>query len=285
MAAVEVAQTLESVFLRHPLEIVVWANEEGGKTIGKGMSFMGGDPLKLAANQRQAGDIAAYVELHIEQGAELDRLGLDIGVVQGIVGIKRWYVEAEGFANYAGTTLMNRRQDALLAASKFVVLVNDVITSVAGTQVGTVGKMQALPGAPNVIPGQALFSMEIRDLSMEKVDQLFTEIKRRTKGLSEESGVQFQFEHYYTSPSAPANKFIMSLIESRVVARCYSYQAMPSGAGHDAQSIAQIAPMGMIFVPSKNGVSHAPSEYTDPALITKGANVLLDTILTLDDVD
>ena len=176
MAAVEVAQTLVSVSLRHPLEIVVWANEEGGKIgsrsiygavkekemalpalsgqpIGKGMSFMGGDPLKLAANQRQAGGIAAYVELHIEQGAELDRLGLEIGVVQVIVGIKRWYVEAEGFANHAGTTPMNRRQDALLAASKFVVLVNDVITSVAGTQVGTVGKMQALPGAPNVIRG------------------------------------------------------------------------------------------------------------------------------------
>lgn len=305
MAAVEVALTLADTELRHPLEIVIWANEEGGKTgsraiygnvaqkemilpslsgrsIGLGMKAMGGDPERLAEVERETGEIAAYVELHIEQGAELDREGLDIGVVQGIVGIKRWYIDAIGFANHAGTTPMSRRQDALLAASKFVVMVNEVITSTPGTQVGTVGKMDAKPGAPNVIPGQASFSLEIRDLSMEKIDQLFAGIEAGAKKIEAESNVRFSYQHYYTSPAAPANDSIMAIIEANTKNRGYSYQVMPSGAGHDAQSVAQIAPIGMIFVPSKNGVSHAPSEFTAPDQITKGANVLLDTILSLD---
>ncbi len=307
MAAVEVARTLKDVKLRHPLEIVVWANEEGGKTgsraiygdvkpkemllpslsgrsIGAGMKSMGGNPETLDSTQRHAGDIAAYVELHIEQGAELDRLNLDVGVVQGIVGIKRWYIEANGFANHAGTTPMSRRQDALLAASKFVVMVNDVITAIPGSQVGTIGKMEARPGAPNVIPGEALYSLEIRDLSMGKIDQLFSQIQAGAKKIEEASGVKFSYQHYYTSPAAPADESIMSVIEQRTKERGYSYQSMPSGAGHDAQSIAQIAPIGMIFVPSKDGVSQAPSEFTKPEQITKGANVLLDTILKLDEM-
>ncbi len=305
MAAVEAARTLAGRTLRHPLEIVVWANEEGGKTgsraiygdvapeemvlpalkggtIGNGMAAMGGDPATLADVARAPGDIAAYIELHIEQGAELDRLGLDIGVVEGIVGIKRWYVDATGVTNHAGTTPMDRRQDALLAASKFVVMVNDIVTGVPGTQVATVGKMQAYPGTPNVIPGQAKFSLEIRDLSMSKIDELYAAIRESTEKLQQDSGVRFSFQHYYTSPAAPADPAIQSLIAEQARRRGYSWQDMPSGAGHDAQSVAQIAPMGMLFVPSKDGVSHAPGEYTTPDQVTKGANILLDTILALD---
>jgi len=305
LGAVEVGKTLQGQALRHPLEIIVWANEEGGKTgsrsiygavgaeeldlpalggiaIGEGTAFLGGDPTRLAANERAAGEIAAYVELHIEQGAELDRKGLDIGVVEGIVGIRRWYVDVLGQTNHAGTTPMDQRYDAVLAAAEFVTAVNDVITGQAGRQVGTVGMFEAVPGAPNVIAGEARLSLEIRDLSMERIDQLFGAIRTRAADIEKARGVRLAFRPYYTSPAALASPAIQRVIAAETEALGYRYQSMPSGAGHDAQSIAQRAPMGMIFVPSRDGISHAPQEYTSPEQITRGANVLLKTLLRLD---
>ena len=157
MAAIEVARTLNDarVALRHPLEIIVWSNEEGGKTgsrsfngsvdqnemqlpslgtrsLGDGMRFLGGDPDRIAENVRQPGDIAGYIELHIEQGAVLDREGVDIGVVEGIVGIKRWNVTVEGFANHAGTTPMDQRRDAMFVAARVIVAIEDAIRSEPG---------------------------------------------------------------------------------------------------------------------------------------------------------
>jgi len=169
-AAIEGLQTLEEsrVFFRHPIEVIVFQNEEGGligsraisgqltapeldlvsrsgKTIRDGIRFIGGDPERLAEVKRKPGDIAAYVELHIEQGAILDRKKLDIGVVTGIVGIHWWDVTIEGFANHAGTTPMDQRHDAMLAAARFTDMVNRVVTSVPGLQVGTVGRIQGIP--------------------------------------------------------------------------------------------------------------------------------------------
>lgn len=125
-----------------------------GKTLRDGIAFVGGDPTKLTAPLKHRGDYAAYVELHIEQGGTLEADGIDIGVVEGIVGIGWWDVTIDGFANHAGTTPMNNRHDALLAAAKYVQMVNRVVTGEPGRQVGTVGKIQAFPGASNVIPGQ-----------------------------------------------------------------------------------------------------------------------------------
>ncbi|HEX5835768.1 MAG TPA: hydantoinase/carbamoylase family amidase, partial [Pyrinomonadaceae bacterium] len=169
MGAIEVAQTLaeNKITLRHPLEVVIFQNEEGGligsraisgdlkekelelvsrsgKTIREGIKFIGGDPSKLSEVKRQ--HIGAYLELHIEQGNTLDTEKINIGVVEGIVGINWWDVTIEGFANHAGTTAMNNRQDALLAAAKFIQAVNQIVTSVPGRQVGTVGRINALPG-------------------------------------------------------------------------------------------------------------------------------------------
>ena len=185
MSAIEVARTLhEKGFeLDHPLEIVVWSNEEGGKTgsrsyngsvedkefdlailsdktIGDGLRFLGGNPKRLAANVREAGAISSYVELHVEQGAFLDAENISIGVVQGIVGIRRWNITIDGFANHAGTTPMDQRQDALYAAALLVAEVRRVITEEPGRQVGTVGRIQAFPGAPNVIAGQVKMTLE-----------------------------------------------------------------------------------------------------------------------------
>src|SRR5438067_3626203 len=187
LGAVEVAQTLaeNNFFTRHPLEVVIFQNEEGGligseamigvltdkeldhvsssgKTIREGINFIGGDVSKLASVKREKGSIAAYLELHIEQGGTLEAEHIDIGVVEGIVGINQWNVTVEGFANHAGTTAMNNRRDALLAAAKFIETVNRIVTSVPGRQVGTVGKIQAFPGAPNVLPGKVILTLELR---------------------------------------------------------------------------------------------------------------------------
>src|SRR5262249_6869267 len=144
-----------------------------GKSVADGIAFLGGDPKRLAEARRNKGDIAGYFELHIEQGGILDREKIAIGIVEGIVGIKQWEVTVGGFANHAGTTPMDQRHDALLAASNFAVAVNRIVRSVPGRQVGTVGRMQAFPGAPNVIPGQVVCSIELRDLDASKVDILY----------------------------------------------------------------------------------------------------------------
>jgi len=307
MAAIEVARTLNDRDLRleHPLEIAVWTNEEGGKTgsrsmngsvavgemslpslgdrsLGEGIRFLGGNPERLFENRAAPGSIAGYVELHVEQGAILDREQIDIGIVEGIVGIKRWYVAVEGFANHAGTTPMDQRQDALLAAARFVVAVNEIITAEPGRQVGTVGKLVPSPGAPNVIAGRVELSLEIRDLDMDKVDRLFSTIEQAATAIGEDTGTAFAFNHYYESPAAESDERIMKMIEKTADELGLSAMRMPSGAGHDAQSFKDLSILGMIFVPSRDGISHAPSEYTSPQQITNGANVLLRTLIELD---
>ncbi|MFK7829317.1 MAG: Zn-dependent hydrolase [Congregibacter sp.] len=307
MSAIEVATTLhhKKVSLRHPVEFVVWSNEEAGKIgsravvgavgpeefelpslgerrLGEGMRYLGGDPDSISSVQRGVGDIAAYLELHIEQGAILDRKNIAIGVVEGIVGIRRWNVTVDGFANHAGTTPMDQRQDALYTAARFVTLVRDLITDVPGTQVGTVGRIDAFPGAPNVVPGKATMSLEIRDLSMQKVAALFTRIEAASQTLANETATTITFHQFYESMAAPTDESIRLIIEASTDSLGLSHQRMPSGAGHDAQSLGPISPIGMIFVPSRDGVSHAPAEFTTPQQVTNGANVLLRTLLGVD---
>jgi N-carbamoyl-L-amino-acid hydrolase len=190
LGAIEVAELLREhgIATRHPFEFVVFTDEEGGVvgsqamagrvgpgtldvvshsglTIRDGIRAVGGDPSRLAEARRAPGTIAAFVELHIEQGAILDEAGIDIGVVEGIVGIRWWDVTVEGIANHAGTTPMNRRRDALLAASELALAVNRIASTMPGTQVATVRRIRAEPGAPNVIPGRVEMSLEIRDLA------------------------------------------------------------------------------------------------------------------------
>jgi N-carbamoyl-L-amino-acid hydrolase len=307
MGAIEVAQTLaeNNVTTRHPLEVVIFQNEEGGligsramdgeltereldlvsrsgKTIRDGIKFIGGDPAKLADVPRKKGDIAAYLELHIEQGATLDTEKIKIGVVEGIVGINWWDVTIEGFANHAGTTAMNNRQDALLAAAKFIEAVNRIVTSVPGRQVGTVGRINALPGAPNVIPGKVILSLELRDLDAAKINMLYEKIRTEAQQIAVASRTKFDFKEINVNIPAPTDTRIRSLIGEAAKELGLSTKLMPSGAGHDAQDVARLGPVGMIFVPSVGGISHSPREFSRPEDIANGANVLLHTLLKLD---
>ncbi len=307
MGALEVVRVLEEnhVTTRHPLEMVIFQNEEGGvagsramigelkekdlaltsrsgKTIGEGIAFIGGNPQRLADARRNPGDIAAYLELHIEQGGILEETKTDIGVVQGIVGLFWWDVTIDGFANHAGTTPMNRRHDAMLAAARFTVMVNRVVTSRPGRQVGTVGRIAALPGAPNVIPGKVVLSLELRDLDEARIHALFDEISAEARKIGRENGTTFTFTPTNVNHPAPTDQRMRAAIEKSARELGLTTRAMPSGAGHDAQEMARIGPAGMIFVPSVKGISHAPTEFTRPADVEKGANVLLQTLLRID---
>ena len=307
MGALEVVRVLQEnhVTTRHPLEMVIFQNEEGGvagsramigelhdkdlaltsrsgKTIAAGIAFIGGNPQRLAEARRNPGDITAYLELHIEQGGILEETKTDIGIVQGIVGLFWWDVTIEGFANHAGTTPMNRRHDAMLAAARFTVMVNRVVTSRPGRQVGTVGRIAALPGAPNVIPGKVLLSLELRDLDEPKIHSLFDEISAEAKKIGRENGTTFSFAPTNVNHPAPTDPRMRAAIEKSARELGLTTRAMPSGAGHDAQEMARIGPAGMIFVPSAKGISHAPTEFSRPADIENGANVLLQALLRID---
>ena len=307
LGAIEVAQTLaeNNIVTRHPLEVIIFQNEEGGlvgsealvggltekalnlvsnsgKTIRDGIKFIGGDLAKLSSVKRDKGSIAAYLELHIEQGGTLEAEHIDIGVVEGIVGINQWDVTVEGFANHAGTTAMNNRQDALLAAAKFIEAVNRVVTSIPGRQVGTVGRIRALPGAPNVIPGKVILSLELRDLDAAKIQMLFEKIRTEADQIAKASKTTFDFKEINVNIPAPTDARIRSLIDQSAKELGLSTKQMPSGAGHDAQDMARLAPVGMIFIPSVGGISHSPKEFSRPQDITNGANMLLHTLLKLD---
>lgn len=308
ISALEVIEVLNEnkVTTNHPLEVLIFANEEGGLIgsramvgnlsaeglkqisqsglpMAEGIRTIGGNPDAIQQSIRKRGDLHAFVELHIEQGGILDNEKLQIGVVSGIVGIADWEITIEGFANHAGTTPMNLRQDALLAASKLVIAVNEVIKSVPGNQVGTVGKISAQPGAFNVVPGKVLMSLEIRDLSSEKIESLFAEIEKRASTIEGETKTKIHF-HRQASEVKPAltDKGVQQKINDTALALGLTTKFMQSGAGHDSQQMATIAPVGMIFVPSVGGISHSPKEFTKPEDMTNGANVLLNTILALD---
>jgi len=307
MSAIEVAHTLAErrVITRRPFEVVIWTNEEGGLygsrawsgqvtaqelanvsssglRIEEGIRRIGGDPDRLADVRRAKGDVAAYFELHIEQGGILDAAGIDIGIVEGIVGICEWDVTVNGTPNHAGTTPMNQRHDALLAAARFVEMVNRVVTSEPGAQVGTVGRIQAWPGAPNVIPGRVSCTLELRDLDDAKIMRLYERIRTESVEIGRQNETTFEFSPIEANGSAKTDAGLRETVANAARVLGLSTRLLPSGAGHDAQAIAQLGPIGMIFVPSIGGISHSPREFTRPADIVNGANVLLGAVLAAD---
>jgi beta-ureidopropionase / N-carbamoyl-L-amino-acid hydrolase len=288
------------VRLRHPVEVVNFAAEEAtllgtlgsramigdlsaealsqpaydGRSVAEHLQAAGFDPGQIPGATRPRDTIAAYVELHIEQGDQLELHGVPIGLVEGIVGIRRYHVTCHGQANHAGTTSMDRRQDALVAAAQIILAVRDHAS--AHGLVGTTGTIAAEPNVPNVIPGRVTLSCEIRGLDPQRLD-LVEQALRQT---ADQLGATFQV----LSEKAPVDSDprLMDMIGQACDRLDLPYQRMPSGAGHDAMSIAQIAPQAMIFVPSIAGISHAPEELTTPEQCVTGARVLLETLLLID---
>jgi len=312
MGALEVIRALndKKVSTRHPLEMVIWTNEEGhhfgrgllgssaaagllssdvldrkdeeGKSLADWLRRYGQDPARLADARIPAGSLAAYLELHIEQGGVLDDGRIQIGVVQGIVGIHWWTCTATGFANHAGTTPMNRRQDAFAAAARAALAVREEVRAEPGRQVGTVGYVRLEPGARNIIPGRVEFPVELRDLDAAKVRRIWARIENRFAAIAKEENVQLDCVPLQADEPALTDPAIQNDIRAAARAAGYSTLDLPSGAGHDAQQIARLTPIGMIFVPSRGGISHSPREYTPPDDVANGAEILYRTILLLD---
>jgi N-carbamoyl-L-amino-acid hydrolase len=309
IGAIEVAQLLHErgIETQHPLEIVSFTDEEGGLTgsramigeltdnalevmthsgltIREGIFAVGGDPNRLELAVREPGSIAAFVELHIEQGGILDEESINIGIVEGIVGIRWWDVTIDGFANHAGTTPMNKRWDAMVTAAELTLAINRIATDLPGRQVATVGKIRALPGAPNVIPGEVILSLEIRDLEAQKIQQVFDLIEAEAERIADARSTPIRFaEIDVASPPAPTDQQMRRIISTAADDLGLSTRLMPSGAGHDAQDMTHVAPTGMIFVPSVKGISHSPKEFTSAVDMANGASVLLKTVLAIDD--
>jgi N-carbamoyl-L-amino-acid hydrolase len=311
LAALGVIETLTmaGVTTRHPLEMVVWSAEEG-VAFGRGLAgsrivagdvqpsdldatwnglrradaieSIGGRPNEIMTAVRPRGAHHAYFELHIEQGGTLERTRVPVGVVEGIVAIHRYTAVVTGFANHAGTTPMPERQDALVAASQLAIAVREIVTREPGRHVGTVGRFDVVPNAPNVIPGEVQMTIELRDLSPEKLLGLADAIRRRAADIARASRTTIEIRDLSRNPPALAAPELQQIIERAAGSLALGTSRLPSGAGHDAQMMAQLSPMGMIFVPSVGGISHSPKELTSWQDCANGANVLLQAVLGAD---
>ena len=311
LAAIGVIEALNqaNVRTRHPLEIVVWSAEEGvafgrglagsrivagdvkpadmdavwnGLRRGDGVRKLGGTPERIMDAVRPKGAHHVYYELHIEQGGTLERNRLAIGVVEGIVAIQRYTAVITGFGNHAGTTPMAERQDALVAASQLTLAVNESVKSKPGRQVGTVGQLNVEPNAPNVIPGVVRMTIELRDLSTTKLNEIIGDIRQRASAIATNTKTKIEITDLSANPPALADEQVQRTIERVAKTIGLSTQRQPSGAGHDAQMMAQLSPMGMIFVPSVGGISHSPKELTSWQDCANGANVLLGAVFSAD---
>jgi N-carbamoyl-L-amino-acid hydrolase len=314
LAALEVLQTCRAARLmpRRPWEMVLWAHEEStafgrgtaasrivagdlqagdldqvwnGLRRADGIRRLGGDPTRIEQAIQRPGRWHAYVELHIEQGGTLDRQRVNIGTVEGIVAIHRYDVVVTGFANHAGTTPMAERKDALLAAARLIAAVRESVTSRPGRHVGTVGRLEVTPNSPNVIPGRVQLSVELRDLSEAVLTSLADDIRQRSAALAAESGTTISMQLASRNPAALATPAVQRAIDRAAARARLEATRLPSGAGHDAQMMAALCPMGMIFVPSVGGISHSPLERTSWDDCARGAQVLLGSLLELDASD
>lgn len=306
LAGIEVVKTLSEngMRLEHPIEVIVFADEErtmvgckaiagqllndadlyrsrDGVSIQACLDRVGGNWDSIFSARRTPESMVAFVELHVEQGPVLTSAGKEIGIVTGIVGQRRYWITIEGQSSHAGTTPMPMRQDALVAASKLVLAINR-IGNQPGDQVATVGRMDVHPNVPNSIPGGVEMSLDLRDLSSDRLDQLLAQIQTAIDDIATQTGTRISMVQRLNNAPAPANSHIQNAIAQVCENLNLSYCHLPSRASHDAQEMARVTDMGMIFVPSEGGISHSEAEYTAAEDCAKGATVLLHTLIKLD---
>ena len=312
LAAVECVQTMADTdsALRHPVEVTIFTNEEGtrfhrwligsramaglmeaddmtavdseGVHLSNRMADIGGDLSRIEEAVRKPQDLAAYLELHIEQGPTLEQSKTPIGVVTGITGRALFEVEVQGTANHAGTTPMPARHDALVSASKLVLAVERVAGELETCRVATVGSIEAHPNAVNVVPGSVRLGLEFRDVSMDALGGAERELRQAAAAIADSDGVEMVIQRHRFNQSAPITTRMQDLVEEAANRTGLAHVRLPSGAGHDAQAIAAVTDMAMIFVPSVNGISHSPEEFSTPKDCANGTQVLLELLLLAD---
>ena len=309
LAGIEVARVFQEnqFHLRHPLEVIVFSDEENsvigckamagnastdperyrrkdGTSIQSCLAKVGGDWTAISTAKRDRTEIAAFIELHVEQGGVLESLNKQIGVVTGIVGQYRFMVKIIGRPNHAGTTPMHMRKDALVAASQLVLAINRLGMQTTGDQVATVGYLTVSPNATNVVPAMVDLSIDLRDLSEENLQFLIAQIEQECEAIAQNTGTDIKIEQKLHVLPTLANLELMEAIEKVCQQLDLSYQHLPSRAGHDAQEIGRFTDMAMIFVPSFAGISHSQDEYTSPEQCAQGTDVLLHTLLAIDSI-
>jgi allantoate deiminase len=256
---------------------VLETRDAGGKSISGALREFGLNPEQLSKVSRKKGEVLAYAELHIEQGPVLEAEGLPVGVVTAINGFSRLRVTLRGEAGHAGTVPMPLRRDALAAAAACVVMVERVAKNVPEL-VGTVGRIEARPGAINVIPGEAQFTVDLRapldSVRQEALAEVESEIARIAAARKVEATVE-SLQDFGSSACAP---WLMRQFERAVEARGVRVRRLPSGAGHDGMAIKAIADIAMLFVRCKGGISHNPAESITEEDAAIGAGVLFDFI-------
>ncbi len=308
LAALEALRTLVQAGYETfaPIELVNWTNEEGarfapamiasgvfagvftrdwaaaradrsGETFGSALDKIGyRGPEKCGAHK-----LSAFFEVHIEQGPYLEAEGKEIGVVTGVQAM-RWYeVTVTGQDTHAGTTPMPRRHDALLAAARLVETVNAAARK-HPSAVGTVGLLEVKPGAPNVVPGEVFFMIDMRDPDPGVLDRMESEIAQAAKALEAELGVAVAIKNIWTQPPQPFDADCIAAVREAARASGFSTREMISAAGHDAAYVARVAPAAMVFVPCKDGISHNEAEYSSKEQCAAGAQVLLQAVLDYD---
>lgn len=313
LAAVEAMRALSDAgrTLRHPVEVVAFSDEEGrfggmfgvqaytgrltlddvetmvdpdGLTLVEAMDRQGLNARAALEAARRPEEVAAFLELHIEQGPVLEAKGTQIGVVVGISGIFKWKVQLLGKADHAGTAPMDMRSDAFMGLADFAHEIPRIIDE-DGTERSrlTVGKVDLFPGHPHTVPGQAVFTLVGRDTDPAVLEELATACRKALSAIARRRGLHFDFEQMSWLTPRPCDESILTHFRESAAALHLSQMDMPSGAGHDTQFMTELTRAGMIFVPSVKGVSHAPDEWTAWDDVGHGANVLLHALIRADE--
>ncbi len=262
-----------------------FANARGGvDALEAGMARLGTSAESTLAARRNPDELAGFLELHIEQDSRLEEGGISIGVVNSIVGIRGAWMTFTGEAAHAGAMPMAKRRDALWGASTFVLRARELVQTQFHPGVCNVGEISVTPGAFNIVPAQAKLAMEFRHGTEEQMDAMQVALFELAEGISAEFNLNLQIEPTESCSAVPSNEKMLQSIETAATKLGVSHQRMLSFAGHDTQSMATITPSAMIFVPSVDGISHNPEEYTKPEDCIKGANVVLQTLLAYTDL-
>jgi allantoate deiminase len=226
-------------------------------------------------------DLKAFVELHVEQGSVLEREKIPVAVVYSIVGQRRFTVEITGEANHAGTTPMGYRQDAVYAASQMIYDIITMAKEEGDPLVATVGKIEAQPNIVNVVPGKAIFTIDVRHTNKEILLKFTEQINKRVNEISKEHGVDSKVDMWMDADPVPMDENVVQLIENQFKQSGLNYKLMHSGAGHDSQIFAPFVPTAMLFVPSRKGISHNPEEFTEPKDLVEGVKGLVGALYEL----
>ncbi|MBT2727761.1 Zn-dependent hydrolase [Bacillus sp. ISL-75] len=310
LAAVEALQVMneQNIETEHPIEVIAFTDEEGarfsfgmigsrgiagtltqeellnkdkqGTSIAEAFIATGLEPKEIGKAARKPEDVKAYIELHIEQGKVLEGQNLSTGIVSGLAGPLWLKFILEGEVGHAGATPMSIRHDALTTAAR-VMLVIEAEAAKTGTTVGTVGQVQVQPGGINIIPGRVEFSLDLRDISEVVRDEVEQNIREQARQICEAQGVKLTIDDLQRVAPAPCSVIVKNAARDAFEKLGLESYYLPSGAGHDGMQLLDLCPMGMIFIRSKNGISHDPAEWSSKEDCADGANVLYHTVLNL----